>query len=149
MVCPRELSVPGHVHGVRSQHRTRGCLVAPPFAWLAAEAPQPAHWRCERLGGQAPGQSEPAGSQPNPFAGSARLPTNRLRRERAGHLKRDLVPQDVVTGPRQFVGHSLQRDELRLALVEPADQRIVANREVGRFTERPTERLKSRSGGQA
>lgn len=77
------------------------------------------------LGGPAPDQSETTSSQPNPFAGSARLPRKRLCHERARHLKRDLVPQDVITGPRELVRHGFQRHELRrvcgLTLVEPAD----------------------------
>lgn len=48
-----------------------------------------------------------------------------------------VVLQHVTIGPPQFVGHDIQGNELRRsrrpAMVEPADQRVVASREVGGF----------------
>src|SRR6266498_1028671 len=86
------------------------------------------------------------GFEPTPFLAHCPIPTEKLLlSEGSTDIERHFVAHDVVTSPGELVSH---RFDLYhglslgfLSLIEPSNQRFIANGKIGRFHKRPTEIL--------
>src|SRR6266576_3494849 len=86
------------------------------------------------------------GFEPTPFPAYCPVPTEKLFLGKGPRdIERHLIAHDVVTSPRELMGHRLDGDHSLslglLSVIESANQRFKANGKVGRFHKRPTEIL--------